>query len=220
MDGQRRSSRSVHSDERLARRVEEGDDGAFDELRDRYERGLSRYASRLVGDLRLGEGIAHRALCDARRKLRSGSRPACVSPWLYRLTLNVALQLRSGCACEQAVAARLPERQRQAFVLREVYGLSTPEITALGLSCHEVEQAQFAARRRFARMTAYGRARRAEGSATSPERRPAVRPAALAVAAAAIALCVGMPVAATYAPERGDDPAPAVMVPARAARAL
>jgi hypothetical protein len=33
------------------------------------------------------------------------------------------------------------------------------------------------------------------------------------VAAAAVALCVGMPVAATYAPDRGDDPAPVLAVP-------
>lgn len=220
MERQRRLTRSPHSDERLARRIEQGDDGAFDELRDRYGHGLSRYASRLVGDLELGEDIACRALRDARRKLRSGSRPACVSPWLYRLTLNVALQLRSGCACEQAVAARLPERQRQAFVLREVYGLSVQEIAALGLSSREVQEAQFAARRRLARVTGYGRARRAEASTASSSRRLAVRPAVLAVAAAAIVLCIGMPVAATYAPDHVDDPAPALITPFRADRAL
>lgn len=219
MEGLPRLSRSRHSDEGLARRVAQGDDGAFDELRARYGRGLARYASRLVGDLELGEDTARRALHAARRELRAGTRPACVSPWLYRLTLNAALRLRSDCPCAQAVAARLPERQRQAFVLREVYGLSTPEIAALGLSAREVEEAQFAARRRLARVTTYGRAKRVEGAPPSA-RKPSARPAVLAAVAAAIALCIGMPVAATYAPERGGDPAPTMMIPARAVRAL
>ena len=69
MEEPRRSTRSPHSDESLAHRVAQGDDGAFDELRDRYGRGLSQYASRLVGDLELGEDIARvgHAVCGVDR---------------------------------------------------------------------------------------------------------------------------------------------------------
>jgi RNA polymerase sigma-70 factor (ECF subfamily) len=206
--------RSPHSDESLARRAAAGDDAAFGELSRRYTRGLSRYASRLVGDLALGEGIARRALRDARRELRRGAHPSCVSPWLYRLTLNVALDLRADSPGEPAVATRLPERQRQAFVLREVYGLPVREIAAeLGMCADEVQQAQFAARGRLVRAGALGRQGRTNGSAPVSAPRRASRPAVLAVAAAAVALCVGMPVAATYAPDRADEPPRPLAIP-------
>lgn len=210
----RRSHRSPDSDESLARDAGQGSEDAFGELRRRYFRGLSRYAARLLGDLALGEDTAERALREARRALCHGARPTCVSPWLYRLTLSTALDLRACRPDEPVVAARLPERQRQAFVLREVYGLSVQEIAAeLGLSALEVQQAQFAARGRLARVGALGRPKQAEGTPPSPVRRRSARPAVLAVAAAAAALCVGMPVAAIYAPDRGDDPAPVLAIP-------
>ena len=210
----RRSHRSPRSDESLARTAADGDEASFAELRRRYARGLSRYGARLLGDLALGEDVAERALADARRALRGGALPACVSPWLYRLTLNAALDLRAGCPDEPVVAAPLPAPQRQAFVLREVYGLSVREIaTELGLSAREVQQAQFAARGRLARVGALGRAKRAEGSAPPSGRRLPARPAVLAVAAAAVALWVGLPVAAIYAPDRGDDQTPVLAIP-------
>jgi RNA polymerase sigma-70 factor (ECF subfamily) len=210
----RRSHRSPDSDESLALSAATGADAAFDELRRRYARGLSRYGARLLGDLDLGVDVAERALRDARRALRRGSRPTCVSPWLHRLTLNAALDLRADCPDEPIVAARLPEHQRQAFVLREVYGLSMQEIaTELGLSATEVQEAQFVARSRLSRVGALRRARRAEASVSPPARRRSARPAILAVAAAAVALCVGMPVAATYAPDRSEDPAPVLAIP-------
>jgi len=107
-------------------------------------------------------------------------------------------------------------------VLREVYGLPVPEIAAeLGLSAGEVQEAQFAARRRLAQVGAQGRATRAE-SAPPPSARSrlSARPAVLAVAAAAVALCVGMPVVATHGSDRENDSTPALVVTARADRAL
>lgn len=212
VEAPRRSARSPVADEHLARRAAGGDDGAFDELRERYVRELSRYAARLIGDLTVGEEVAARALRDARRALRRGTRPACVSPWLYRITLNAALDLRADRPGEPVPASRrLPERQRQAFVLREVYGLSVHEIAIeLGLTAREVQEAQFAARARLAALGAIVRSPRLEPP--PPVRRRSTRPAVLAVAAAAVALCVGMPVAATYAPDRGA-PAPVLAIP-------
>jgi DNA-directed RNA polymerase specialized sigma24 family protein len=218
----RRSFWSTHSDESLARRAACGDDCAFDELRHRYERGLSRYAARLVGDAGLGQEIARRALRDARRALRDGRQPSCMSPWLYRLVLNIALRLPSSSSKDEAIPPRLPERQRQAFVLREVYGLSVSEIAAeLGLSTREVEEAQFAARRSLAGAAVSVRAKPPTEPAQPPAaREPAARRAVLAVAAAAVALCVGMPVAASYVQDGGTERSPGLATASLADRAL
>jgi hypothetical protein len=99
--------------------------------------------------------------------------------------------------------------------------LSVPEIAAeLGLSEGDVQEAQFAARRRLAQVAAQRPAKQAGAPPAPSARKLSARPALLAVAAAAVALCVGMPVAATYGQDRHDDSTPALMTPRMADRAL
>jgi hypothetical protein len=57
-----------------------------------------------------------------------------------------------------AALGDLPERQRAAYVLREVQGLRVSEIAeALELTVQQVEQALFAARNRLAEQLTFGR---------------------------------------------------------------
>lgn len=101
---------------------------------------------------------------------------ARVSTWLYRVVLNLCtdrhrrrqpvplpdgwdpaddrpgaaagLQQKARAAALQAALLDLPERQRQAVVLREFQGLANPEIaSAMGLSVEAVESLTARARR-------------------------------------------------------------------------
>ncbi len=129
-----------------------------------------RVALRMLGgDRAEAEDIAQEAMLRLWRQAadwRQGE--ARVTTWLYRVTMNLAtdrLRMRRGvaldqiaepedghpsvlaqmiaadrvAALDQALAA-LPERQRQAVVLRHIEGLSNPEIAViLGVGVEAVE---------------------------------------------------------------------------------
>ena len=128
------------------------------------------HASRVVGNRAEAEDIAQEAMVRLWRAAKTwvpgGAKP---STWLYRVTANLAIDRlrRSGrsvgmdecaepeddrpnaeeqmvqagrMAALDAALARLPERQRQAVVLRHIEGLSNPEIAeALDISVEAVE---------------------------------------------------------------------------------
>jgi RNA polymerase sigma factor (sigma-70 family) len=167
-------------DERLVRALTAGEAAAFDELYRRYARRLAAYGARLLGDASAGEDVAQIALLNAYQALRRGTEPAQVRAWLFRIAHNAALEILSRRRelvefneehhrCEdlqEASAARgallaalgaLPERQRAAYLLREVRGLRMSEIgERLDLSQQQVEQALFAARNRLAEQLTFG----------------------------------------------------------------
>jgi RNA polymerase sigma factor (sigma-70 family) len=171
--------RPLVSDERLSRRLATGEAAAFDELYRRYSHRLSAYASGLLGDRAAGEDVAQVALLNAYQALRKGQEPDKVRPWLFRIAHNEAvdmlarrrelldgLDLENRPAPEDATEtrgalldalAKLPDRQRRAYVLREVHGLRVAEIAAeLSLAVPQVEQALFAARNRLAEELVFG----------------------------------------------------------------
>jgi RNA polymerase sigma factor (sigma-70 family) len=168
------------SDERLSGRLASGEAAAFDELYRRYVHRLAAYGAQLLGDPSAGEDVAHVALLNAYQALRGGRLPERVRPWLYRIAHNAALdtlprrrelpsaEVRAAeeepardqpavrGALLDAVAA-LPERQRRAYVLRELHGLKVTEIAAeLSLEAPQVEQALFSARNRLAELLVFG----------------------------------------------------------------
>jgi RNA polymerase sigma factor (sigma-70 family) len=167
-------------DERLVRALTSGEAAAFDELYRRYARRLAAYGARLLGDPSAGEDVAQIALLNAYQALRRGTEPAQVRAWLFRIAHNAALEIlsrrrelvefneehhRSEDPQELSAArgallsalAALPERQRAAYVLREVRGLRMSEIgERLDLSQQQVEQALFAARNRLAERLTFG----------------------------------------------------------------
>jgi RNA polymerase sigma factor (sigma-70 family) len=168
------------SDEQLTRRLASGEAAAFDELYRRYAHRLAAFGGRLLGDGATGEDVAQAALLNAYQALRRGHTPVRFRPWLYRIAQNAALdmlarrrELSGGLELEERgdrpheradqvgalveALGKLPERQRRAYLLREVQGLRIAEIAErLALSSQQVEQAIFAARNRLAEALVFG----------------------------------------------------------------
>ncbi len=207
------TARALPPDEVLARRAAAGDESASDELDRRYEESLTQYAARLLGDVGAGRDAARVALRAARCALRAGTQPASVRPWLYRITLTAALDLRVCVDGRKTAGPRLPERERRAFVLREVYGLSVSEIAAdLGMSRTQVERALFAARKQLAGRIVTRRVR--VGQPAARQSRRGVHARRLLAAAAIVAVTVLVSVTGALDPGETAPPVrPALAIP-------
>ena len=157
----------TQSDERLVDLVRAGNDAAFEVIVLRYRRPLLRYCSKLLPAER-AEDAVQQTLARAYDSLRASGREMHLRAWLYRIAHNTALNaLRDGGLgheelsdqidgverpdqafdkrqrLREVVAAveLLPERQRNAIVLRELEGRSYEEIaSALGVSGGAVRQ--------------------------------------------------------------------------------
>lgn len=145
------------SDEALLARYAGGDRAAARELSVRFAPVALRVAQRMLADPAEAEDVAQEAMLRLWR-MAPGWQPgtAKVATWLYRVVANLCtdrLRRRRGLpldaapepedgapgaaermieaeralALERALAA-LPDRQRQAVILRHLEGLSNPEI--------------------------------------------------------------------------------------------
>lgn len=146
------------SEEALLRLYANGDDQAARELARRFLPRVLAYGRRMLGDGDEAQDVAQEAMVRLWRiapEWRSGE--AQVSTWLWRVTANLCTdrlrRRRGGVALEdapepeddapsalqqmveanraaalEAALQKLPERQRQAVVLRHLEGLSNPEI--------------------------------------------------------------------------------------------
>ena len=158
---------STQSDSRLVDLVRAGYEPAFEAIVDRYRRPLLRYARRLLPAER-AEDVVQLAFVNAYEAIRRDSRELDLRPWLYRIAHNAALNALRDRGLhhaeladdwdgverpEQAVERReglrdvvdavqaLPERQRDAIVLRELEGRSYEEIAGtLGVTDGAVRQ--------------------------------------------------------------------------------
>lgn len=166
----------------LLARFASGDQSAARALTDRLLPGALRQAWRMLGDQSEAEDVAQEAMLRLWRQAsdwRAGE--ARISTWLYRVVHNLCIDrmrkrrpqvpvedapepvdpdpsvLERMAASERSKAvaeaiAELPERQRQALVLRHFEGMSNPDIgEALECSVEAVESLLARARRQLAK---------------------------------------------------------------------
>ena len=158
---------ACQSDERLVALCRAGHDAAFEAIVRRYRRPLLAYARRLLDDGR-AEDAVQQAFLNAYRAIGSSECELELRPWLYRVAHNATLDVlrRGGLDTvalddEQdgverpdevferrqrvrdlvAVVQELPERQRDALMLRELEGRGHDEIALqLGVTAGAVRQ--------------------------------------------------------------------------------
>ena len=163
----RRPVLSTQSDERLVDLVRAGSEPAFETIVERYRRALMRYVSRLLPPER-AEDVVQQSFVNAYEAMHRDGAELNLKPWLYRIAHNTALNAlrdrglqhdelderidgveRPDQALERAQGLRdvlvavqaLPDRQRDAIVLRELEGRSYEEIAlALGVTDGAVRQ--------------------------------------------------------------------------------
>jgi RNA polymerase sigma factor (sigma-70 family) len=163
----RRPVLSTQSDERLVDLVRAGSEPAFETIVERYRRALMRYVSRLLPPER-AEDVVQQAFVNAYEAMHRDDAELNLRPWLYRIAHNTALNAlrdrglrhdelderidgveRPDQALERTQGLRdvlvavqaLPDRQRDAIVLRELEGRSYDEIAlALGVTDGAVRQ--------------------------------------------------------------------------------
>jgi len=147
------------SDVEVVARIVGGDGEAFGLIIQRYEPGLLRFATRMLGSSDAAADAVAESLVRAYRHLAQCRNPARLRSWLYRITGNRCrshlARRRSGevpledappvadpadtwqvleraeqvALVERALAALSPEK-REAFVLKHVEGMSYEEMAA------------------------------------------------------------------------------------------
>lgn len=162
-------SLTLHSDEALLAQYAGGDAAAAAVLVQRLAPRLFGFATRMLGDRAEAEDVVQEAmlrLWQLAPHWRAGE--AKVSTWLFRVAANLCTdrrRRRRGVALDEveepadggagvlagmiaaeradaleAALARLPDRQRQAVILRHLEGLANPEIAEImGVGVEAVE---------------------------------------------------------------------------------
>src|SRR5436190_14293252 len=158
---------AVQSDERLVQLVREGHERAFDAIVARYRVPLLRFAGRFLPESRTEDAL-QQAFINAHSALVASDEPVNLKPWLFAITRNASLNMvrQNGWNYEQipldfdgvrrpdqvveqrselqrtvAAVNELPDRQRDALVMREFEGRSYDEIAlALGTGDGAVRQ--------------------------------------------------------------------------------
>jgi RNA polymerase sigma factor (sigma-70 family) len=157
----------TQTDERLVDLVRAGYEPAFEAVVARYRRALMRYCGRILPEER-AEDVVQQTFVKAYDAMKDGDAGLNLRPWLYRIAHNTALnalrdrglrheelsdsydgverpdqamERRQGVREVLAAVQALPERQRDALVLRELEGRSYEEIAGeLGVTGGAVRQ--------------------------------------------------------------------------------
>jgi len=168
------------SDDRLTRRAIGGDRRAFAAIFRRYHQDLYRFCLAIVGNPDDAQEALQNTMAKVLRALPGEEREIELKPWLYRIAHNESIdllrrrretreldaeQVAPGYGLAEDVATRerlrrllddlqeLPERQREALVMRELSGLDFEEIgAALGTSGAVARQTLYEARQSLRQM--------------------------------------------------------------------
>jgi len=148
------------SDADVVARVLSGDREAFGFLIRRYEAGLLRFATRMLGNRDVATDAVAESFIRAYRHLASCREPARLRTWLYRIVANrcksylarrriadvslddappvadatdneAALERAEQIALVERALARLAPEKREAFLLKHLEGLSYQEMAAV-----------------------------------------------------------------------------------------
>lgn len=171
--GARRSDALVglRGDRALAARAADGSEAAFATIFKRHHQALFRYAMSILGNRDDARDVVQETMVSLLRSLPGETREIELRPWLFRIARNEAISLRrrrreiplqsapepvsnendpgERVRAHSVLAdlAELPERQRSAIVMRELNGLSYPELgVALGISAAAAKQAVYEGR--------------------------------------------------------------------------
>jgi RNA polymerase sigma factor (sigma-70 family) len=166
---------ACQSDDRLVKLVRSGHERAFEAIVQRYRSSLVRYCRRMLPESRCEDAV-QQAFINAHAALLASDEAVQLKPWLFAITRNAALNMlrqngwhyeeipldfdgvrrpdqifEERAQLEQTVAALndLPERQRDALVMREFEGRSYDEI-ALALDANDGAVRQLLNRARVA----------------------------------------------------------------------
>jgi len=152
--------RGAPSDADVVARVLSGDREAFGLLIRRYEAGLLRFATRMLGNRDVATDAVAESFIRAYRHLASCREPARLRTWLYRIVANrcksylarrrmadvplddappvadptdneAALERAEQVALVERALTRLAPEKREAFLLKHVEGLSYQEMSAV-----------------------------------------------------------------------------------------
>src|SRR5205814_5219263 len=141
----------------LVARTRDGDQGAFTALVDRYRPIVFRWAVALSGDEDDAEDITQEVFVRVHSKLRSFRGDGPFDAWLYRVTRRVVLRMRPrdltpmseggsdpyvtdpggrvdrerAVELIRVIAATLPMRQREVFVLCDIEGRTPAEVAGI-----------------------------------------------------------------------------------------
>src|SRR5919107_451755 len=79
------------TDERLVAWVRRGDDRAFEQLYERYQRRIAAYVYGMVNDYGRAEDLTQEIFVSALRRMRATERPIAFKPWIYEIAKNACI---------------------------------------------------------------------------------------------------------------------------------
>jgi RNA polymerase sigma factor (sigma-70 family) len=80
-----------HPDGQLVAATRRGDDGAFEQLYERYHGPISGYVQRMCKDHARAEDITQEVFMSALRRMRDTDRPIAFKPWVYEIARNACI---------------------------------------------------------------------------------------------------------------------------------
>jgi RNA polymerase sigma factor (sigma-70 family) len=175
-----RASAAGQCDDELVAGVRAGDAAAFEQIYDRYARGILAFCVHMLGNREAAEDALQLTFVSAYRALRNGERSIALRPWLYTIARNRCLselRARRDAVVDPLVTdppaiegladqvqrredlremledmRRLPADQRAALVLFELGDQPQREIaTVLGVRTEKVKALVFQAREALVR---------------------------------------------------------------------